>query len=160
MKDLDNYVDIIDEADDKDEIITLSAKKKWPFAGDEKPDWYYEPVYEFNSEKRVNEELPAPIGVEKNRTIAFNSDLKKYAASKINKSIKSLWRSIKSDIENVVDKQLALNDIRGRKWPLSPELKPDWYHEYNDDANVKKLESTMQLNHYIKSYLSLLINKG
>ena len=67
--------------------------------------------------------------------------------------MKDLFKSLMAEIEAIVDKAQAIENIKCRIWPLSSESKPDWYN-VDDKDDLKK---TMELNHYIKSYLERLI---
>ncbi len=69
----------------------------------------------------------------------------------------NLFKTLISDIKNLADKQAAYDNIKRKEWPLDKGLKPDNYHELGDDEQGKDFQSTMQLNHYIKHYLFLLL---
>lgn len=68
--------------------------------------------------------------------------------------MKNLFRELIPEIDLIVGKELAINNIKKRIWPLSNESKPEWY---NVDNKID-LKKTMELNHYVKSYLERLIN--
>ena len=70
--------------------------------------------------------------------------------------MKAKFRSLIAEIDALPDKDQALIDIKSKKWPLSN--KPIWYHESGKSITSKNLEKTMQINHFVKSYLYLLTN--
>lgn len=71
--------------------------------------------------------------------------------------MRELFKSLIPDIDNLVDKQAAYEQIKRKQWPLSQELKPDDYFELGDSEEGKDMKASGELNHYIKHYLFLLI---
>jgi len=70
--------------------------------------------------------------------------------------MKELFKTLMPEIEAIQDKIVALDDIRSKKWPL--KNKPKWYFELGDNEAKKNIKDSMELNHYIKSYLQRLLN--
>ncbi len=75
--------------------------------------------------------------------------------------MKATFRSLISDLDAVVDKDLAYEQIKQKIWPLAGNKKPTKYFEKGDTENEDKAvaaetnENTRELNHYIKWYLFL-----
>jgi hypothetical protein len=75
---------------------------------------------------------------------------------------KEQFRSLLSDLDAIVDKDLAYEQIKQRIWPLANSKKPTGYLEFGDKENADKKkakdnrEKTMEMNHYVKSYLALI----
>ena len=61
--------------------------------------------------------------------------------------MKEEFKKLIPELDLLIDKEAALKSIKCREWPLSK--KPKWYN--------KDHEKTMQINHYIKSYLYLIL---
>ena len=72
--------------------------------------------------------------------------------------MKDIFRSLKNDLEAIVDKPAALDLIKKKIWPLAQEKKPSIFFEIGDSEEGKDMQKTLQLNHLIKSYLYLLTN--
>ena len=76
--------------------------------------------------------------------------------------MKDKFKSLRADLDAIVDKELAYEQIKQRIWPLANSKKPTGYLEIGDEENVDKKkakenrEKTMQMNHYVKSYLALI----
>lgn len=78
--------------------------------------------------------------------------------------MKAKFKSLIPDLDAIVDKELAYQKIKQKIWPLANSKKPPGYFVIGDTENSDEKKAkennkkTMELNHYIKSYLSLLIN--
>ena len=72
--------------------------------------------------------------------------------------MKEIFRSLISDLDAIVDKEAALESIKKKIWPLAQAKKPTEHFEIGDSESGKNMRETLELNHYMKSYLSLLIN--
>ena len=76
--------------------------------------------------------------------------------------MKDTFRSLITDLDSIVDKDLAYEQIKQKIWPLAKSKKPSKYFEIGDNENADKKKAaetnknTMELNHYIKSYLALI----
>jgi hypothetical protein len=76
--------------------------------------------------------------------------------------MKTKFKSLKADLDAIADKELAYEQIKQKIWPLAKNKKPVKYFEKGDteDKNKEKAKeiskNTMDLNHYIKSYLYLI----
>ena len=77
--------------------------------------------------------------------------------------MKAKFRSLIADLDLIADKELAYQQIKQKIWPLAKNKKTAGYLEIGDTENTNKKKAkenrkkTMELNHYIKSYLSLLL---
>ena len=75
--------------------------------------------------------------------------------------MKATFRSLISDLDAIVDKDLAYEQIKQKTWPLAVDKKPTQYFEVGDTESKDKevaaeiSKNTMELNHYIKWYLFL-----
>ena len=75
---------------------------------------------------------------------------------------KTEFKSLRTDLDAIVDKDLAYEQIKQRVWPLAKGKKPTGYFELGDTEDpdkekaVQNQRKTMELNHYIKSYLALI----
>ena len=78
--------------------------------------------------------------------------------------MKTKFRNLIADIDAIADKELAYEQIKQKIWPMASNKKPSGYFEIGDTEDVDEQkastnrQNTMEMNHYIKSYLSLLIN--
>ena len=76
--------------------------------------------------------------------------------------MKNKFRNLITNLDAIIDKDLAYEQIKQKIWPLANNKKPSGYFEIGDaeDSDTKKAEennkNTMELNHYIKSYLALI----
>jgi hypothetical protein len=76
--------------------------------------------------------------------------------------MKDKFKSLRADLDAIVDKDLAYQQIKQKIWPLPNSKKPTGYFEIGDTENQDKKKAkenstkTMELNHYIKSYLALI----
>ena len=76
--------------------------------------------------------------------------------------MKDKFKSLRADLDAIVDKDLAYEQIKQKIWPLAVNKKPSQYFEKGDSENVDNKQAeetnknTMELNHYIKSYLALI----
>lgn len=74
----------------------------------------------------------------------------------------TIFKNLISDLDAIVDKELAYEQIKQKIWPLAQNKKPNGYFERGDTEDVDKKKAkqnrdkTMVLNHYIKSYLALI----
>jgi hypothetical protein len=75
---------------------------------------------------------------------------------------KDKFKSLRADLDAIVDKELAYEQIKQRIWPLANNKKPTGYLEFGDKENADKKKAkenrkkTMEMNHYVKSYLALI----
>lgn len=76
--------------------------------------------------------------------------------------MKEKFRSLIPDLDAIVDKELAYEQIKQKIWPLANNKKPTGYFEIGDTENkdknkaIENRQKTMELNHYIKFYLALI----
>ena len=76
--------------------------------------------------------------------------------------MRNVFRNLISDLDAIVDKELAYEQIKRKVWPLEANKKPSKYFEIGDTENADRRKAaennknTMELNHYIKSYLALI----
>lgn len=74
----------------------------------------------------------------------------------------TIFKNLIADLDSIVDKELAYEQIKQKIWPLAQSKKPSKYFEIGDNENADKKKAeetnknTMELNHYIKSYLALI----
>ena len=77
--------------------------------------------------------------------------------------MKAKFKSLIADLDLITNKELAYQQIKQKIWPLAKGKKPAKYFEKGDKENADRgkakeiNKNTMELNHYIKSYLSLLL---
>ncbi len=72
--------------------------------------------------------------------------------------MKKTFILLRSDLDEIVDKEFAYEQIKQKIWPLSQNKKPKNYYAIGDNKTKaeKYKKNTMELNHYIKSYLALI----